>query len=66
MATNSTGRSAATGRFVVKPDKQSVTVITEKVSHGKVGSYKVRTVHSGRFRSATQAASSSLKEVRKK
>jgi len=45
------------------PSGKFVTVITQKRSTGKVGSYEVRTVDTGRFRSAMKAANTVLRSA---
>lgn len=64
MAEKKMGRDDRSGKFVsgsAARKGNSVTVVTEKVSRGKIGSYTLRTVDSGRFTAAKRAAGASLK-----
>ena len=65
MAAKKIERDARSGKFVTGRDAPSgkfVTVITDKKSGGKIGSYSVRTVDSKRFMAATRSANTVLRE----
>ena len=65
MATKKIERNAPSGKFVTGRDARSgqfITVITDKKSKGKIGSYSVRTVDSKRFKAATRSANTVLRE----
>ena len=55
MATTKVMRDGRDGRFV--------TIISDKKSSGKVGSYEVRTVDSVRFKAAKKAANTALESA---
>ena len=56
------GRDTGSGRFVTVPTKDMPNVVTERGYTGKIGSYSVRRVDDDRFRSATRAANTALKD----
>jgi len=56
-------RDAESGRFVVVASSSPAGGFTEKYV-GKIGSYNVRRVDDERFKNATRAASSTLKNAR--
>jgi hypothetical protein len=59
-----TGRDTVSGRFVTVPTKEMPGVVSERYV-GKIGSYNVRRVDDGRFKSATRAANTALRDPRK-
>lgn len=62
-----TARDCLSGRFVtVETNKNPMKWGEGRTSMGKVGSYGVRRVDSGRFDSATRAANTVLQDSKKK
>lgn len=61
-----TARDSLSGRFVTVETNKNPMKGEGRTSMGKVGSYGVRRVDSGRFDSATRAANTVLQDSKKK